>query len=147
MPDVELNPDQVRRVIFSPRNRRRTVWTASSLLARLYGIHANTLKGEAFELIKPVRLRAAQCLRTLWQEGAIYRREASQDVGGWDEVKYVRPGDATGVYFVACERCGQSRRSVNLSQGRVLEACPDCGLAERQVTEPGVAGPVHHGLE
>jgi hypothetical protein len=140
MPDVQLNLDEVRRVIFSPKNRRRTVWTASSLPARLYNRHANILKGEAHELIKPIRLGAAQCLRTLWRQGAIYRQESLQDVGGWDEVKYVRPGDASGVYFVACERCGQSRRSVNRPQGRVLEACLDCGSAERQVTGPGAGG-------
>jgi hypothetical protein len=137
MPDVKLTLDQVRRIILAPQNRKQSVWTASSLLATQCRVHANTLKGEAVERFKPIRLRAARCLHSLWQEGVIYRQEATHDVGGWKEVKYVRPSDARGIYFVACERCGNARRSVNLPRGRVLEACPGCGLSGGQVREPG----------
>jgi hypothetical protein len=131
MLEVKLNADEVRRIIFSPQNARRTVWTASRLLRVRYKVRANTLKGETAERFKPIRLCAAHCLYELWQEGAIYRQETSDDAGGWDEVSYVRPQDARGSYFVACLRCGQARRSVNGPRGRILEACPNCGLTEQ----------------
>ncbi len=118
------------------------MWTASSLLWLRYKVHANQLTGEAAERFKPLRLRAARCLHALWSEGAIYRHETENDAGGWKEVRYIRPSDARGTYFVACGRCGQARRSVNLPRGRVLQLCPGCGLTGDQVPEAGaVADP------
>jgi hypothetical protein len=137
MHDVELSPDEVRRIIFSPQHGRRKVWTASSLLRLRYKVNANSLKGEAVDRLKPIRLRAARCLHALWRDGAIYRHETEDDAGGWKEARYIRPSDARGTYFVACARCGQARRSVNFPRGRVLERCPGCGLTGDQVPEPG----------
>jgi hypothetical protein len=137
MSDVELSPDEVRGIIFSPRHRRRKVWTASSLLLLRYKAHANWLKGEAVDRLKPIRRRAARCLHALWRERAIYRHETDEEVGGWKEARYIRPSDARGSYFVACEKCGRARRSVNFPRGRVLEQCPGCGLTGDQVPESG----------
>jgi hypothetical protein len=135
MLDVKLTVDEVRRIIFLPQNERRTVWTASWLLRLQYKVRANTLGGKAAERFKPVRLRAVHCLRELWQQGVIYRQETTDDVGGWDEESYVRPKDARGSYFVACLRCGEAKLSVNGPRGRILEACPNCGLAEESNLE------------
>jgi hypothetical protein len=128
--DFQLNSDDVRRIIFAPQNAGRSVWTASSLLALRCGVGANTLRGEAVECFKPIRLRAARCLRVLWETGVIYRQAAMSDVGGWKEPKYVRPSDARGVYFVACESCRRARRSEKQPHGRILEVCPGCGKTD-----------------
>jgi hypothetical protein len=128
--DFKLNSDDVRRIIFAPQNARRSVWTASSLLALRYGVGSNTLKGEAVEGFKPIRLRAARCLRVLWETCVIYRQDAMSDVGGWKEPKYVRPSDARGVYFVACESCRRARQSEKHPQGRILEVCPGCAKSD-----------------
>ncbi|QEH35590.1 hypothetical protein OJF2_41430 [Aquisphaera giovannonii] len=124
--ETELSREEVRRTVFSPANRRRTVWTVTSLLAR-YGIRANAAKGEEFERIKLVRRRASRSLRELWSEGALYRQEATDNRGGFAEIKYVRPEDASGTYLIFCRRCGEARRSVNHAHGRTLEVCPGCG--------------------
>jgi hypothetical protein len=126
MLDIELNRDEVLRTIFSPANRRWTIWTVTTLLAR-YRIRANAAKGEEFERIKPMRRRASRSLRELWKEGVLYRQEATDNRSGFAETKYVRPEDASGIYLIACKTCGEARRSVVHDRGRVLEACPDCG--------------------
>jgi hypothetical protein len=136
-PDVKLDVNEVRCLIFSPQNRFISVWTASTLLALRCGVHVNTLKGELVEHFKPLRLRAGRSLHALWQQGLIYRHEELNAVGGWKEARYFRPSDARGVYFVACDQCGHARRSVNRARGRMLEECPGCRLAPGQVSAAG----------
>jgi hypothetical protein len=112
--DERLTTSAAIETIWSRKNRRRTIWTASILLDRI-GIarHPGT----------PVasHKQAAHILRELWRAGKLVRRVVLNRVHLL-EAAYMRPEDKPPLYFEACDKCGFPRL-VRYGQAELCRKC------------------------
>jgi hypothetical protein len=120
--DERLTTTAVIETIWSRRNRRRTIWTATILLERIGIIrHPGTPAAS--------HKQAASILRDLWRAGKLVRRVVLNREDHLLEAAYMRPEDKPPLYFEACDKCGFPC----LARNGHAESCRKC--AGEQIDE------------